>query len=226
MLRRILFVCASIAVVSITSFLGKAFAQSELKWVPYDGAVITFDVIRKGKSMGTHQVSFVKTEDGDLVATTDVDLKVKIGPFTAFQYRLDSTEIWKSGRLVSLDGKTNDNGDAAFVSAMRDGETLRVAGSVFQGDIDGDIIPSSHWNIDQVRSNRMLSTETGEVLDMAVTSMGRELIEVSGEEIEANRYLLDSDIDLDLWYGDDGKWLKLTFKARGETIEYRLKNLY
>ena len=199
---------------------------SAFQWTPYDGAEISFDVLRKGKPFGKHIVRFDKKDAGDLTATTDVDLKVKIGPFTAFQYRLDSTEIWRDGRLVSLQGRTNDDGDKSAVTAAFDAGALKVDGTAFQGTVDAPIIPSSHWNINQVRSDRMLSTEDGEILEMNIVPKGREQLQIGGETISANRYLLDSDIDIDLWYDDLGRWVKLTFQARGQEIEYRLSDLY
>jgi len=200
--------------------------SDEFVWQPGVGVRITFDVFRKGKSMGQHIVSFAENEYGDLVATTDVDLEVKIGPFTAFQYQLDSQETWRAGQLIQLIGKTNDDGDKSYVNASTDGSQLRIDGSAFQGVALPSIIPSSHWNINQVRSTEMLSTESGEVLDMTVVPKGRETIEVAGQSIEADRFLLDSDIDIDLWHDGEGRWVKLTFDARGQTIEYRLSDLY
>ena len=158
--------------------------------------------------------------------TTDVDLKVKVGPFTAFQYRLDSVETWRDGLLVALDGRTIDNGDASSVRASRNGTNLLVKGTAFQGSAPLDIVPSSHWNIEQVRSSEMLSTEDGSVLNMTIQPKGRETLEIDGQTVEANRYLLDSEIDIDLWYDDQGRWLKLIFEARNQEIEYRLSELY
>ena len=195
-------------------------------WQPYDGATIKFDVLRKGKPFGKHIVRFDVDDQGGFTARTDVDLKVKIGPFTAFQYQLDSQEIWQDGRLVALNGKTNDDGDKSFVDAELIGEDLLVDGSAFEGAVRPEIIPSSHWNINQVRSDSMLSTESGEVLDMQIIPKGRETLTIAGQTIETHRYLLDSDIDIDLWYDNAGRWVKLTFEARGQTIEYRLSELF
>lgn len=219
---------ASIITLALAGFASAESAPVSDKriWQPYDGAKISFDVLRKGKPFGKHIVSFDVQDDGAFTATTDVDLKVKIGPFTAFQYRLDSTETWRDGFLTGLSGKTNDDGDKAFVSAVLANGDLTIDGSAFKGSIPAGIIPSSHWNMDQIRSTEMLSTESGEVLAMQIIPKGRETLQIGGQQIEASRFLLDSDIDIDLWYDDAGRWLKLTFDARGQTIEYRLSELY
>ena len=215
----IILATSSMAETSIDSAVGAT-------WQPYDGARIAFDVLRKGKPFGTHIVSFDKTNDGELKVTTDVDLKVKVGPFTAFRYQLDSVERWQDGQLVALNGRTNDDGDKTTVQAALDDAALRVEGSAFKGSVAPNIVPSSHWNMDQVRSTQMLSTEDGSVLSMDIIPKGRETLTIDGQDIAANRFLLDSDIDIDLWYDDQGRWLKLTFEARNQTIEYRLSELY
>ena len=217
---------AALALILPASAESVASESIAATWQPYDGAKIAFDVLRKGKPFGTHIVSFEKDETGRLQVTTDVDLKVKVGPFTAFRYRLDSVETWRDGLLVALDGRTNDNGDASSVRASRNGTKLLVKGTAFQGSAPLDIVPSSHWNIEQVRSSEMLSTEDGSVLNMTIQPKGRETLEIDGQTVEANRYLLDSDIDIDLWYDDQGRWLKLIFEARNQEIEYRLSELY
>ena len=75
-------------------------------------------------------------------------------------------------------------------------------------------------------SDVMLSTETGELLKIDVEKVGRETVQVGPETLEADRYRLRSRLDVDLWYDDAGRWVKLAFEARGQEIEYRLRELY
>ncbi len=220
--------CSAACLMAASASLAESTPGDALisTWQPYDGAQIAFDVLRKGKPFGKHIVSFEKENSGELKVTTDVDLKAKVGPFTAFQYRLDSTETWLDGKLVALSGRTNDDGNKSSVSASLDGADLRVNGTAFQGVVGSGIVPSSHWNMNQVRSSEMLSTEDGSVLEMEIIPKGKETLTINGQQVVANRYLLDSDIDIDLWYDDEGRWLRLTFEARNQTIEYRLRDLY
>lgn len=195
-------------------------------WSPEDGDVIAFDVLRKGKPFGEHVISFDVSDDGTVIAKTNVSLRAGFGPITVFKYELSSEETWRDNALVALTGRLVENGDEETVEATLKDGSLVVDGTAYSGDAPSDIIPSSHWNIREISGERMLSTENGEIIEFTVETLGTETLDIGGAEIETTKYLLDSDIDVELWYDDQGRWLKLAFEARGQTIEYRLRDLY
>ena len=195
-------------------------------WTATDGAVIDFTVLRKGKPFGTHKLSFKREDNGKLTVTTDVDLQVKFGPITAFKYRLDSVENWADGQLVSLSGKSNNDGRKGEVIAEVADDQLMVEGTKFDGALPLTTSPSSHWNRMQVYQGQMLSTETGEVLDIDVETLGEDVVQVDGQNVQTTHYRLKSDITVDLWYDNQSRWVKLAFEVRGQDIEYVLNSLY
>ena len=203
-----------------------ALASLPAPWVATDGAVIDFTVLRKGKPFGTHKLSFDRNESGELTVTTDVDLQVKFGPITAFRYRLDSVENWIDGKLVALNGKSNNDGRKGEVSAETVDDQLVVDSTEFDGALPLTTIPSSHWNRLQVYQDQMLSTETGEVLDIEVENLGDAVVTEGGQDVETPHYRQTSDHTEDLWYDNQSRWVKLAFEVRGQDIEYVLKNLY
>ena len=196
------------------------------KWQPEGGDVIRFKVLRQGQDFGTHAVRFEEGTDGSLIARTEVSLKAGLGPVTLYRYNLDASETWQDGQLVKVDGKVNDDGKKRSVTAVRSGKALKVNGSDFAGTAPEDAVPASHWNIAQTLTRKLLSTEDGEILEIRVDALGRDKIRAAGKTIEANRYRLDSALDVDLWYDDDGRWVKLAFEARGQKIEYVLESFY
>ncbi len=195
-------------------------------WAATDGAVIDFTVLRKGKPFGSHVLTFERDESGTLEVTTDVDLQVKFGPITAFKYRLDSVEEWIDGQLVALNGRSNNDGRKGEVSAEAEDGDLIIESTKFDGTLPLGIIPSSHWNRLQVYQNQMLSTETGEILDIEVEVIGDDEVEVGDQIIDATHYRLKSDLTVDLWYDRQSRWVKLAFEVRGQDIEYVLNQLY
>ncbi|WP_084396474.1 DUF6134 family protein [Henriciella aquimarina] len=206
---------------------GPVSASAPDAWSPQDGDTIKFDVYRKGKKgFGTHTVSFDVEEDGTFTATSDVSLKAGLGPITLFRYKLDAIESWKDGKLVAVEGETNDDGTDRFVAAEAAGNAIQVNGSAYEGQAPSGIIPSSHWNINEVFSSRILSTETGEILDVEVEKIGKETVRAGGQDVEATHYRLVSDLTVDLWYDEQNRWVKLSFTARDQKIDYVLTELY
>ena len=99
---RALCLSVSLLAVCLPTLSSPALAsETESSWTPRDGEVLSFDIIRKGKDIGDHTVTFKR--DGDiLTASNDVDIKVKFGPITAFRYEHDSQgslEGWGFERL-------------------------------------------------------------------------------------------------------------------------------
>ena len=208
------------------SALGAVAETSPKSWQPEAGDVIRFNVLREGKAFGSHAVTFANAADGSLTATTKVSLKAGLGPVTVFRYQLDATEKWLNGKLVAVTGKLNDDGKKGTVSATRKGDALNVDSTIFNGVAPAGTIPASHWNYAQTQTTKLISTGNGEIINVKVVPKGRETIRAGNKTIEANRYFLDSALDVDLWYDDEGRWVKLAFEARGQQIEYVLDALY
>ena len=195
-------------------------------WQPEGPTQIRFEVLRKGKHFGRHDVSFKPTEDGGFTATADIELTAKIGPLTVYKYRHESVETWKDGQLIGLEAETRKEGDDIEARASIAENGLLVEGTNYSGLYPAEIIPANHWNISQLYTSKMLSTEGGQPLDVVATHLGREVLTINNQEIEATKFRLDSELSIFLWYDDDGRWLKLSFTARGQEIDYVLEDLY
>lgn len=195
-------------------------------WQPQGGETISFIVRRNGSKFGTHQVTFERDEAGILTVENDISLKVKLGPITAYNYAHESTETWSDGVLKAISGKTRKERKDLTIEATNGGETLKVDGTRFQGELPANIVPSSHWNIQQMFSSAILSSEGGQVLPIEVVREGTETVEVNGEDVAATKFLLKSDLDVNLWYDEAGRWVKCSFDARGQNIVYELQDLY
>ena len=203
--------------------IGAAPAVAQV-WRPADGDTLAFDVLRDGGEFGTHIVKF--TRDGDtLTVKTDVALKVAFGPITLFDYLHDVTERYHAGKLVWVGSRTKNEGKWKTLSVEPGEGGLAVKGSKFKGVIKGAVIPSTHWNRDEMKQPAMFSTETGEMLPIKVKDRGTESAKVAGRVIEAQRFDVDSEIDASFWYDALGRWVKCAFEAQGSKIEYVLRAL-
>lgn len=188
--------------------------------VPADGET-RFLAYRNGSRFGTHVLKF-RNEGEDLRVRVEIDFSVGIGPLKLFRYTHRNDELWRGGRLMSLESTTNDDGDEYWVKARADGDVLRVDGSSGQLELPGDTLSTSYWHARTVGREQWLDSQKGRLMRAQVSDKGTEEISAGGAVIEAARYGLDGDITCDLWYRDD-RWVKLLFTVQDSEIEYRLE---
>ncbi len=183
---------------------------------------IAFEVLRDGRSIGHHRVSF-RREARDLHVEIDIALEVKLLFLTVFRYRHRNHEVWRDGRLVAIDTKTDDDGEAFWLRGRSAANGLAVEGSSGRFLAPADIMPTSYWNPDSVKRSRMLDTQRGRLIQVAIVPAGLETVELAGRPVEARRFAVTGDLVLDLWYTAAGEWAKIAFEARGAEIAYTRK---
>ena len=193
-------------------------------WQPADGAKLAFDVTRDGGELGTHVLTFSRKGD-TLTVKTAVALKVALGPITFFDYAHDVTEQYLGDKLTWVGSRTKKDGKWKTLSAEAVEGGLDVKGSAFKGLLKGMVIPSTHWNQDEMKQPAMFSTETGKMLPMKVVDRGIEQVKAGGAMIDARRFDVTSELNASFWYDAKGRWVKCAFAAEGSKIEYVLRVL-
>jgi hypothetical protein len=191
------------------------------RWMPKDGERLVFDVYRNGSKFGQHIVSFTRKGDA-LDVKTDIEFRVKVGPVTAFHYVHQSQETWTGAQIKTVRARTKSKGVWREMALDAVDGGLKVAGSAFRGVVPKSLVPSSHWDIRQMKQSEMLSTETGALLPMKVADRGVSAVKTASGTIEARRYDVDSELDASFWYDGSGRWVKCAFETDGQKIEYVL----
>jgi Family of unknown function (DUF6134) len=183
------------------------------------GNEIRFDVERDGDVVGQHVVTFTRTDDGFRVdSRADVDVQLLFIP--AYSFRYQAQELWQDGELFSLDASTNEDGDYTHVQATRGDDGLRIEST--DGAYEAPpILPISHWNAALLRGGLLLNTMNGELSEIAVADGGVETVSTRSGSLHAHRYLYSGDLNGEIWYDSDGRWVKLRFEADdGSVIDY------
>jgi hypothetical protein len=183
-----------------------------------------FQVLRNGNPIGYHRVT-VRSDGTRSEVDIDIQLHVKAaGILTLYRYLHRSHETWVGDRLVGLHSTTDNDGDQEYVNAEAVDGVLRVDGSRFKGTLPAETMPSSYWRADFVRRSPLMNTQDGRRMQIELRPERYELASAARGELPAQRYHLTGDYDLTLWYGPDGRWVKLAFPAKdGSRIEYRLQ---
>jgi len=215
-----------------------ALASSDF---PY-GSSLSFAAVRNGQTIGHHRLTFQKNGD-QLTVSTAIDLAVKFMGVTAYRYTHRAQEVWSGDTFLGLTAQTDDDGKKYAVRIRRDGEALAVErsaqfeafspaaldrglpqGGAERAALSPQILPSTHWNVRQIRQTALVNTQTGAEARIQVAVLGRETVRTANASVAATRYRYTGDLVMDQWFDDAGRWVKTSFVASdGSTIEYVLQ---
>ena len=181
---------------------------------------LLFNVKRNGVQVGYHSVSLCR--DGEKLSV-NAKFKIKINLFALELYSVEysSQSLWRKGKLVALYSRTNENGTVSAVTAKRLIDGLHITGPNGTDKFRGELIPTNHWNIAVTESSKVLNTITGKVNSIRMRDLGLENVKAEGRTIEARRWAYTGDLDNEVWYDHDGRWVKMRFQGKdGSTIEH------
>jgi uncharacterized protein DUF6134 len=183
------------------------------------GNEISFDIERDGAVIGQHIVTFTRTKQG-VRADSRADVNVQLLFLSAYKYRYRASEVWQGGKLQSIESSTNENGEYTHVQAVRDAAGMEI--SLPEGKYEvPEITPISHWNAALLKGGTLLNTFTGEIDKVQVFDQGSDIVATRNGSLRAHHYLYSGDLNGEIWYDDEGRWVKLRFRAKdGSIIDY------
>ena len=185
--------------------------------------LLKFEIVRGDKVIGEHTLTFNRTPDETLEITIDINLEVKIGPFTVYDYIHRNATVWRDGVLQRMRSTTDDNGEGYNVAIDLTTEHLQIVpGGGESYTAARNLLPTTYWMFSTVTQQRLINSQTGEILEVEVQEIGRETVPGPDGPIAATRFRMDGDLEIELWYGDNGILASLAFSARGSDITYRL----
>lgn len=184
------------------------------------GGQIHFDIVRKGHVIGSHLVSLRR--DGPTIATrSEVRIEIDVLIFTAFRYEYDSHAVWHDGQLQQLSVDLDDDGQRSLLTLKRDTAGVEISRNGVTTRLQEPLYPTEHWNAGVRSERRVLNTLTGKVNDIEMEEIAREYVATENGDVPATRYRYGGDLDVEVWYDDHGRWVKMRFKGRdGSIIEY------
>lgn len=206
--------------LALAAGVGTAVEGAEALSAP-PGGRIRFDVRRNGQAIGRELVQFHQNADA-LVVRIEVEMVVKLGPVTLFNYRHESTERWQGARFDSLESHTVSNGAHEQVQARRTDAGVAINATKRQLTAPATASPLTHWN-PAVFAGPLFNPQTGALLKLNVARGAESGLElVGGRKIAAKRISVTGDVEITDWYDQIGVWAALKAKARdGSIIEFR-----
>ncbi len=216
--RRLIASRRELLIAASTLVAGSALANIPAP----QGRRLSFRVLREGKDIGAHEVSFTRQGDNWSVEVA-IDLAVSLGPVPLYRYRHRAREVWTAGQFTSIEADTNDNGTKLMMRAERAASGVMVR-STQSGDYTApaNALPSTHWNR-RMLDGPFINTQTGELLRAAVSPLGSGEVETAkGTRIPVRRFEIRGPITLETWYDEAATWAGLRFKGHdGSQILYK-----
>lgn len=184
---------------------------------------ISYKVFRNGSEIGHHRLSFSR-EGENMVVDVNIRLRVGLGRMvTFFLYEHDSREIWREGRLTSITSRTNNDGERQRLQATASGPAFVIDGSEKKGQMPAPPVPTSYWNASLLNQGFLLDSQNGRLLSVKVSQAGEERLTIGNQTITAKRYKIEGELEKEIWYDANGRWVKSQFRAHdGSLIDYQL----
>ncbi len=176
-----------------------------------------FLIKREGKVIGYHAVD-VREADGAIIVDTEIEMRVKLGPIPLFKYDHASQEVWRAGEVVSIESKTNYNGDKTYLSAYRENDLLMIDGSEYQGPAPANAVPSSYWDKSLLTADALINTQNGEIVKVVIEPLG---VTPAPHNREAEQFRVTGTVGMDIWY-NGAQWVGSQFTIDGEELTYEL----
>lgn len=183
-----------------------------------------FSVIYKDKRIGAHAVSFSKTT-GETRVATEIDLKVKALFLTVFAFSHRSEEVWRDGRLLSLNSETVEHGETLRVSGAATPKGFRLVGNAGPYTASaGALTSNSLWSPAVLDQDFVIDAQHGGVIGVSVRKLADEDLMILGRKVRTTRYrFLTPFLGGDIWYDETDQWVRGEFEQDGAQIDYRLE---
>jgi hypothetical protein len=210
-------VCLSLALALGVSepLTAQSSVDTEKNW--------SFRVRVDDREIGQHDFTLkIKNEQRELI--TRARFQVKAFLINFYTYEHDNRELWRENCLTSIEARTNDNGDKTTVRGARTAANLTLTVNGENRTLANCVMSFAYWNPDMLQAKRLLNSQTGEYEAVNITARGKETIKVRGIEVVAERHTLRTkDYTIDLWYSEQGEWLKLNSTTpQGKLLQYEL----
>lgn len=184
----------------------------------------SFEVFMDKKFIGEHSFN-LKEEEIYNKLTSQANFKVTLLSIPVYKYKHISEEIWNKDCLYAIDSNTQDGSDDYKVRGETKDSIFKLIEPVKQSFTKECPMTFSYWNPLMLKQNKLLNVQTGEYVDIQVKSLGKKIIKVKNETIEAYQYsLIGNKININLWYKDNHEWVKLeSVTPDNHQISYEMK---
>ncbi len=174
--------------------------------------------------IGTHTIR-VARKGRDFVVTTDARIKIKLMFITLLRLHTRGREVWSDGRLIAFDGRSDEDGDFVTVSARANSRGLVIKGPRGESNVAGPVALTNPWSRSILTAPVLIEPTSGSLLSVGTRPAGEQSIEVLGRTVKAQKHVVFGDVEAELWFTDDGTWVRMEFSKAGGRVTIALDSV-
>jgi hypothetical protein len=182
----------------------------------------TFNVTVDGKPSGTYKFARSVAADGSETIAAVADVKVRVLLIT-YIYTLNSVEVWKNGKLVSVAASSNNDGKKSTVTVRQreDGLDLTINGK--SKKLDSAAHTSTGWKLpsptDKARDILLFDTDDATETPVKFEPLGPYSMTLNGQKIEGQRYkLTGKKVNSEWWHDAKGRPVQILMNWDGHKV--------
>jgi hypothetical protein len=188
---------------------------------------LTFAVSLDDQPIGIHR--FRMADDGAMrVVDSEATFDVRILRVPVYRYRHSNTETWRNGCLKRIDSETDANGTPYRVDLSKTaaGYTIVTPSETRTYEVDC-LMSFAYWDQRFLQQQRLLNTQTGELMAVEVQSLGESQRQVANQMLSVQGFRIRAElqgVDIKVFYHRaDGRWVALeSVLENGRTLRYAL----
>jgi hypothetical protein len=162
-----------------------------------------FTIRIDGRLAGDYQMTIDRPDDRTFVVNARANALVSYF-LIKYRYSYQGTEVWKDGRLVYLESKTNDDGKQYQVLAEPNGNALRVRVNGTEHASRPDVWTTTYWTLPPVQASAqaiaLLDCDTGRELRSTLQYVGTQQLTLPAEVQNCPHYRVTGGVQVDVWY--------------------------
>ena len=179
--------------------------------------------------IGYHYFDVTQSDNRITTIVSEAEFDIKFLFMTVYRYKHNNIEVWNDYCLTSMNAVTDDNGDNLKVT-LSPSETGVVIETQKNSTVAESCVRSfAYWDPDLIKHNKLLNSQTGELIEIDISYIGSEVIQVKSQAVLSERFQISGkdkqglDIEIDLWYSENKQWLALRSKLEnGSYLHYRI----
>jgi hypothetical protein len=160
-----------------------------------------------------------------MLVNTEIHLEAKIVFFPAYALSHRSEEIWRAGRLMSLNSETVEQGERFRVEGVTTPQGFRVLGNGDPSIASATTLTSDDlWTPAMLEQAKVIDARRGAIIGVSARKVADEPLAIAGDRVHTTRYeFITPYYAGSIWYDEANLWVHGEFERDGSKVQYQLE---